>query len=94
MSAEGLSAIAGVLLSLCFSYIPGVKDWFGELSKQYKQSLMGVLLIVVAGASFGVACTGVYDVGVACTQAGAIGLVETLIAALVANQSTYLITRK
>jgi len=41
-----------------------------------------------------VACTGVYDIGVACTQAGAIGLVETLIAALVANQSTYLITRK
>jgi hypothetical protein len=94
MNAEQLASIAGVVLSLAFSYVPGVKGWFEELAKGQKQALMGGLLIVVAGASFGLSCAGVVDVGVACTQTGAIGLVEVLVSALVANQGTYLITRK
>ncbi len=93
MSAEGLASIAGVVLSLVFSYVPGVKGWFEVLDKAYKQLIMGILLVVVAVGVFGVACSGWLDVGVVCSQEGAIGLIQTLIAALVANQAVYLITR-
>jgi len=54
---------------------------------------MGALLIAVAGTVFGLSCSGIIS-AVSCSQAGAIGLVNVLINALIANQSTYLITRK
>jgi len=54
---------------------------------------MAVALIVVAAAIFAVSCGGVFD-WVECTQDGAKGLVSILILALMANQSTYLITKE
>jgi len=54
---------------------------------------MGGLLIVVTGAIFGLSCGAVID-WVTCDKAGALGLFDLLIWALIANQSTYLITRK
>jgi choline-glycine betaine transporter len=93
MTADQLSATAGVVLSLGFSYVPGVNDWFESLKREHKQALMGALLVVVSAAVFGVSCSGVVDVGIECSQDGAVGLAQTLIAALVANQSAYLITR-
>jgi len=94
MTADGLSAIAGVVLSLVFSYVPGIKCWFETLESQEKQALMGVLLVIVALGVFGVSCARVIDTGIGCTQGGAIGLVQVLIAALVSNQSTYLLTKE
>jgi len=93
MTAEQLAAITGIVLSLAFSYIPGVKDWFDTLQPGKKQALMGALLIAVAGTVFGLSCSGIIS-AVSCSQSGAIGLVNVLINALIANQSTYLITRK
>jgi len=93
MTATELSAIAGVVLSLVFSYIPGVKNWFDGLESVFKQAVMGGVLIFVTGVIFGLACYGVI-VAVECTQAGALGLIMALIAALAGNQSTYLITKK
>ena len=52
-----------------------------------------IVIIVVAGAAFGLSCGGVLD-SVTCDKAGALGLVSALIAALVANQATYLISPK
>ena len=93
MSAENLAAIVGVVFSLAFSYIPGIKVWFDSLESSHKQSAMGLALFAVAAAIFGLSCGGILDV-VTCNQAGALGLVEVLIAALIANQSVYLITKR
>jgi hypothetical protein len=93
MTAEELSAIAGVVLSLVFSYVPGVAGWYEKLQADWKRVLMAVLLLAVAGAISGLSCGGVID-AVECSQAGALGLVKILIAALVANQGTYLISPK
>lgn len=93
MTGELLSSIAGIVLSLIFSYIPGVKQWFGVLKPSMKQAVMGGLLLLVAASVFGLSCAGL-DVGVVCDVDGALGLLRLLIAALVANQSTYLITKK
>lgn len=97
MDAVGLSALAGLVLSLLFSYVPGLKDWFDGLAATSKQLLMGVLLVVIAAVVFGLSCAGLgasLGISVACTVEGGYGFLQVLIAALVANQSVYLITRK
>jgi len=93
ITAEELCAIAGAVLSLLFSYVPRLSEWYDALAPTMKRLLMAALLIVVAAAIFGLSCWGVLA-RVECTQAGALGLVKVLIAALVANQATYLISPK
>jgi hypothetical protein len=56
---------------------------------------MLVMLAIVTAGMFGLACSGPapdFGLSVACTRASAIELVKAFIAALVANQATYLIT--
>lgn len=91
MTAELLSAIAGVLLSLAFSYLPGISDWFDKLNPTRKRLVMAGLLVVAAVGTFGLSCAGVIN-DAACTQAGAWALASTFITALVANQATYSIS--
>lgn len=97
MSAEQPAAIAAVVLSLGFSYVPGLSGWYEKLDKAVKQAVMGGLLIVIAVAVYALACAGFaadFGLAVTCDRPGALVLVNALIAALVANQSAYLITRK
>ncbi len=91
MDATTLSGFVGVGLSLAFSYIPGLSDNFEKLETTSKRLVMGLLLVVAAVAVFILGCTNVYA-GVTCDQGGATGLVNVLIAALVANQATYMIS--
>jgi len=91
MTAEQLSAVAGIVLSLALSYIPGLRAWFAGLPGDYKRLIVLALLIVVTGAAFGLSCGGVIQ-AVACTQEGALGLITSFIAALVANQAAYTVS--
>ena len=93
MTSEQLASLAGVLLSLGFSYIPGVRQWFEARSGEVKQAIMGLSLVFTAMVIFLSACAGYYK-GVACTESGFIGFLTILVSALVTNQSVYLITRK
>jgi len=93
MTAEKLSAIAGAVLSLAFSYLPGLSGWYDGQSPTVKRLLMAAVLVVVAGAIFGLSCWRIIS-QVECTQAGAWGLVGVLITALIANQAMYLISPK
>lgn len=93
MSSEFLGSAVGVFLSLAFSYIPGLAEWFAELSKQQKQATMGLLLIASAVAIFAIQCAGLADYGLICSKAGAVDFVKVLVAALVANQGVYSITK-
>lgn len=94
MTPEQLAALAGTLLSLAFSYIPGLAPWFDELEPTRKRLIMAVLLAVVAAIALGMSCVGWIsaEASAACTQGGALQLVTTYIAALVANQATYAIS--
>lgn len=93
MTDVAISAIAGVVLSLAFSYVPGLSDWFDKLEPTYKRLMMAVLLAIVASGALFLSCANVI-VGIACTQAGLIGLANAYIAALVANQAAYTISPK
>jgi putative flippase GtrA len=92
MTIEQLSNIAGIVLSLLLAYVPAVSDWYSGKDSKQKAGIMAGLLAVAAVGVFGLSCLGwVADLGVACTQVSAFGLVKVFIAALIANQSTFLV---
>jgi hypothetical protein len=93
MDYQLLSAVAGIALSLIFSYVPGVKGLFKSLAGDWKRVVMLVMLAVVAGGIYGLNCGGILDT-VSCDQSGAIAMVEAFVLALIANQSAYSITPK
>ena len=91
MDEKMLAMYAGVVLSLLFSYVPGLSDWYAKLSGTYKRLVMLGLLFVVAAGAFGLSCAGVLAT-VACTQSGLMGIVEAFIAAAIANQAAFTLT--
>jgi len=92
LTSELLVSIAGIVLSLLFSYIPGLRVWFAALAAEKKQLIMLGALIIVTGGVFGLGCAGVLDIGIPCDKGGVIAIIRLLILALIANQSTYLIS--
>ena len=91
MTPELLVAIAGIILSLAFSYVPGLDVKFAALEGVHKRLVMlGSILLAAAGA-FGLSCAGLLDAST-CDQAGAWGLVQLFIFAAIANQSAYMLS--
>ena len=85
-----ISGLAGLLISLAASYLPGFAPWYHSLSILHKRLVMlgasaiGALLIAGAG------CAGLYDHP--CTTAGLQELATAFGVVLVATQTTYLLT--
>ena len=92
ISSEMLVGIAGVVLSLLFSYIPGLRTWYAALITETKQLVMLGLLVLVSGAIFALGCYDILSTGIACDKYGIIALVQMLIVGLVSNQAAYLIS--
>ena len=96
MSPEVLSAAAGVLLSLAFSYVPGLSGWFASLEGTHKRLVMLAALVLVSAGVFALSCTSstsaLLEQPPACTQNGLLGLLQSLLLALVANQAAYQIS--
>ena len=105
MNAQVLAAVAGFFLSLLFSYVPGFRSWFEgldisygqEQGGNYKRLIMMALIVVVAGAAFGLSCAGwlanfAPDLVLACSEDGFAELVMAVVMALAANQGAYALT--
>ena len=94
MTPEFVSSIAGIVLSLAFTFIPGLNEWYEPLVKSKKQLIMlGALALVTAGA-VGLACVGWFNSPATCDQVGIEQAVTAFILAAVANQATYKLTGK
>jgi hypothetical protein len=91
MNAEQLNVVAGVVLSLAFSYIPGLSDWYGGLDGTKKRLVMLAALAAVALGSAALSCGNVVLV-VVCDKAGLLALFYAFVQAVIANQATYLIS--
>jgi hypothetical protein len=98
ITPEFFIAMAGVLLSLGFSYIPGLESRFGKLDGIHKRLVMLGSLAVSVLVVFGLTCLGWSSAlglpGLACDQAGALGFVRAFGVAAIASQATYLLTPK
>jgi hypothetical protein len=96
LTPELLSALAGILLSLLASYLPGFSAWFERLETIHKRLVMLGLLAGASAAIVGLACAGLGQatgLPVSCDRDGGILALQAFILALVANQSAYLISR-
>lgn len=92
MTADTLALFAGVILSLLFSYIPGLNTWFAALEPAVKRLLMLALVLVVALGIVGLACAGLgadLGISVTCDKAGLLGVLRAFVLAMIANQGTY-----
>jgi hypothetical protein len=96
LTAQTLAIICGALLSLAFSYVPGLKDWFEKITdSNKKRGIMGILIILTGLAIFGLGCAGVlakYLVTPVCTLTGFWDLLGIIVLTLMANQTMYSIT--
>lgn len=96
MDATIIAGAAGSLLSLVFSYFPGLNTWYAAQTDATKKLVMLGLLVAVAAIALGLACanllTDLFGITVTCDRAGIIGLLQALGTAIVMNQGTYLIT--
>ena len=83
-----IGAVAGVVLSLLFKYVPGLSGWYEEQESQSKELIMlGVMVVAVAGA-YGLSCFGWLDV-YACGSEGLKQAVFALVGAVIGNQGAY-----
>lgn len=95
MTAESLTSLAGSLLSLGFSYLPGLSDAYGRLTAVQKRLVMLVLLGVSAAGLYGLSCAGFaahFGLPETCGEAGALLYLKLFFQALAANQATFLLT--
>ena len=96
ISPEWIAGIAGAILSLIFSYIPGIQQLWEKLPGVYKRISMLIMLVIVTCAAYGIACVGwapILGLEITCDRAGALGLINALLLAIMANQSVYEITK-
>ena len=92
---EALAALAGVLLSLAMSYIPGLSTGFAKLTTPGKQLVMATMLFLAAIGMAVWACSG-HETGFGMCM-GATDwrtMLTTLVYSLMANQATHRISPK
>jgi exosortase/archaeosortase len=98
MTPQILTLVASAILSILFSYVPGLAGWYNGLANAtHKRLIMLGLLLITTAASFALACSGLGEslkISATCDQAGAVELITAFVLAIAANQSTYLITPK
>lgn len=86
MTTDLISTIAGSLLSILFSYVPGLATWYNTLTSDYKRLVMlAALLLVTGGVLVGQCATAT---GWVCSQATITEALRVFVMALIANQST------
>ena len=88
-----LMAAAGVVLSLLFLYVPGLRKLFDGLDENGRRLWMLVILVVLTGALYALSCAGVagdlLGITVACDQQGLIGLLRAFGLAVIGNQTAH-----
>lgn len=89
LTPDLIGSVAGIVLSLAFSYVPGLKQRYEALTGEWKRVIMAALLFLVAVAIFGLGCADI--LAGTCSRDGAMQVLRVFIAALVANQGTYLL---
>jgi membrane-associated HD superfamily phosphohydrolase len=88
-SAQAVSAIVGFVISLLFSYFPRLNTAYAGLSTEAKSLIMIGLMVLVTGAIVLLDYFDVINAGLTFDKGGIMQIVMTFIAALMANQATY-----
>ena len=85
-SVTFVAAVAGIVLSLALTYIPGLNTWYAPLTSQIKSVIMLGLMAVCAVAIMLLAVYGIIQTVHPITWTDVVAVVVMW---MVANQSTY-----
>jgi hypothetical protein len=80
-TAAFIAALVGTVLTVFFAYFPKVRVWYANLAPEYKAYLNLSLMIVVAGAIFGLSFTSIFPPPLTWTQ-----LLSVVVALILANE--------
>jgi len=93
LNADVLSGMAGMVVSLACSYLPGLSERWDALEGVWKRFIMAMTLVALSGIIAGLSCAGALS-GVECSRNGAWAVLSALFSALVVNQSVYALAGK
>ncbi len=88
MTSTILAGLGGLVLSLLFSYLPGLQPWYSKLPSQTQSLIMLGCVLVVALIAFGLSCAKLEE-AVTCSTEGLYGLLKLVAAAAISNVTTY-----
>lgn len=92
-----LAVAVGAVLSLAFTFLPVLKDWFDKRTGSERAQVMAILIVLVGVAITALSCANILT-EVPCTRDGVmeffLGAVVNSVFALTANQATHQITKK
>ena len=89
ITPDAIAGIAGTLLTLAFSYLPGLKDKFEPLPASKKRLIMLGLLVLAAAGALAFTCKLVPE----CYTLNWLTYLKALGTAVVLNQSVYSVTK-
>jgi hypothetical protein len=89
---NAIAALAGMLLSLSFRYVPGLKNWFERLSSEGKSGVMAVMIVIAGIGTLLWQCSSSEDSMINCLSLGWKEYARAVFSALVTNQATHQIT--
>jgi hypothetical protein len=92
IGSEWLVQVAAAILSLAFSYIPGLRVWYGGKGEEFKSLFMAGLLLLVVGVMFGLGCAGWIETNIACSSMGVRDAIVVFVMAVAVNQGFYKIS--
>lgn len=97
MTTTDLAMIAGAILTLVFSYLPGLNKKFDALQPEQKRLIMLAMIVLVALGIYGLSCAGYGErlgYSIQCGETGLLELIKLIISAAIANQGVYKLTKR
>ena len=89
--SDVIASVAGILISLVCSYVPGVSGAFGKLDPTQKRLVILCSLVAASIVIGAASCAGITEF-VACTREGGIVLLRAFVVAMVASQGAYMLS--
>lgn len=93
ISNETLTIVVAIVMSLIYSFFPGVKSWFTSLGDNEKFSVNVLTVVLLSAAIFLMACAGI-TTKLTCNALGVDLLLNMVVRFATAYGTTYLMTRK
>jgi hypothetical protein len=92
LTSDFIAWVAGIVVSLLFSYFPVLNTKFAALTTEAKSGIMIGMMALAGFGIWGAGCAGWIDANLACTTATIPQLVKLIVQALIANQSTFMVS--
>lgn len=84
-------AVIGAVVSLLFSYVPGLSGWYYKQTVDARKGIMAIVIIVVAALMYGALAMGIVT-GMPLGEATAWKFGEVVFFCLAGNQLFYIIS--